>query len=428
MLPGLSRGNTDMRIFFRVVRNIFPLLILYTFIAGRILAAEIVELGNMALNCNEDPACINRLHPAIPMITKARPGDTIIFNTRNTTDFDLEPGAPPDPRANDPGSGTIHPLTGPVHIEGAEPGDVLKVRILDIEPGPWAFTMITPIGFLSDQITGPLRVLWKLNRDYAVSEDLPGVRIPNQSFPGIVTVLPGPDQHARMLDREAALLAAGGAVMPPAHVTHASPEHICGESGTHAGECLRTIPPREHGGNLDIRYLQKGVSIYISCYIQGCGLAVGDLHYAQGDGEVTGTALEMDAVVTLTTELIRGGSQPVRGPHYEGPSSLLDIPSRSFYATTGFPLKGKNEVPPDMVYLGSEKVAQLENLSKDISLAARNALLEMIDYISDNYGYTTEQAYIITSVAVDLRIGQLVDAPNVGVTAILPLDIFERPP
>ena len=100
--------------------------------------------------------------------------------------------------------------------------------------------------------------------------------------------------------------------------------------------------------------------------------------------------------------------------------------SESFYATTGFPIKKKGEVPPDLEYLASKKIAGLENLSKDISLAARNALMEMIDYISDTFGYSKEQAYIIASIAVDLRIGQLVDAPNVGVTAILPLDIFEE--
>ena len=214
--------------------------------------------------------------------------------------------------------------------------------------------------------------------------------------------------------------------MPPTNTQYASPQEICGENGSHAGECLRTIPPREHGGNMDIRYLQIGVSIYLPCYLPGCGLAIGDLHYIQGDGEVSGTALEMDATVTLTTEVIKDGRRLGRGPHYEGPSSLLDIPSRSFYATTGFPIKEKGEVPPDMEYLESSKVADLENLSKDISLAARNALLEMIDYISETYGYSKEQAYIIASIAVDLRIGQLVDAPNVGVTAILPLDIFEQ--
>jgi formamidase len=229
-----------------------------------------------------------------------------------------------------------------------------------------------------------------------------------------------------MLAREAELLEAGGAVMPPTYLTHASPAEVCGEGGSHAGECLRTIPPREHGGNMDIRYMQRGVSIYLPCQVEGCGLAIGDLHYAQGDGEVSGTALEMDATVTVTTELIEDGPALDRGPHYEGEATALDIPSRRFYATTGFPLKAEGDVPPDMAYLESGKVAGLENLSKDISLAARNALLEMIDYIAETYGYTRQQAYLIASVAVDLRIGQLVDQPNVGVTAILPLDIFEE--
>ena len=360
-----------------------------------ISAQQIIEIGDNSTNCLNDPHCINRLHPAIPMIAKAKPGSTIVFHIRNASDFDLDPSAPPDPRINDEEIGTVHPLTGPVHIEGAEPGDILKVRILDIAPGKWAFTVIAGIGFVSDKIKGPLRVLWKLNRDYAVSDDLPGVRLPNRSFPGIVTVLPGPEQYSEMMARESELLAAGGAVMPPTNTQHASPQEICGENGSHAGECLRTIPPREHGGNMDIRYLQTGVSIYLPCYIPGCGLAIGDLHYIQGDGEVSGTALEMDATVTLTTEVIKDGRRLGRGPHYEGPSSVLDIPSRSFYATTGFPIKEKGEVPPDMEYMESSKVADLQNLSKDISLAARNALLEMIDYISETYGYSKEQAYII---------------------------------
>jgi len=387
-------------------------------------AQDIVEVGDRSAPCYEDSGCFNRFHPAIPMAARAKPGDTIVLHARNAGDFDLDPSAPPDPRDGDPGMGTVHSLTGPVHIEGAEPGDVLKVRILDIAPGAWAQTLISQIGFVSDQVPGPLRVLWKLNRDYAVSDDLPGVRLPNRSFPGIVTTIPGPAEHAAMLAREAALLEQGGAVMGP-HATHAVPEAICGEGGSHADECLRTIPPREHGGNLDIRYMQTGVVLYLPCYVAGCGLAVGDLHYIQGDGEVSGTALEMDATVTLTTEVLKDGPDLSRGPHYEGEATLLDIPSRRFYATTGFPLKGKGEVPPDMAYLGAPKIAGLENLSKDIALAARNALLAMIDHISEEYGYTREQAYIICSVAVDLRIGQLVDQPNVGVTAILPLDIFE---
>ena len=106
------------------------------------------------------------------------------------------------------------------------------------------------------------------------------------------------------------------------------------------------------------------------------------------------------------------------------PVSVLRIPSGRFYAVTGFPLKEKDDVPANLAYLGSGKISGLSNLSGDIHLAARNALASMIDYIVSEYGYDRTQAYMIASVAVDMRIGQLVDVPNVGVTAILPLDIF----
>ncbi len=386
---------------------------------------DIVVLGGEGRHCGEDPSCINRLHPAIPTAARARPGQTIVFKARNASDFILDPASTyDDPRQGDPQIGTVHPLTGPVHIEGAEPGDVLAVTLLDIAPGPFGYTSVSPIGFVSDHITGAFRALWRLTRTDAVTDDVPGVRVPNASFPGIVTVLPGREQLDAMLSREAELVALGGAGFPP-HALHASPAAVCGPNGSHAEECLRTLPPREHGGNLDIRYLQVGVTLYLPCYIEGCGLAIGDPHFAQGDGEVSGTAIEMDADFTVTTRLIKDGPALTRGPHFEGPVRVLDIPSRRFYATTGFPLKAVGAVPPDMRYLGAtERIAGLRNLSKDVSLAARNALIEMIDYISATYGLTPEQAYVVASVAVDLRIGQLVDAPNVGVTALLPLDIF----
>ena len=389
-----------------------------------IQAQDVILVGDNALNCLEDPNCINRLHPSIPMTSFAKAGDTIYFNSRNCDDIDLNPDAPEDPRLGDPEWGTVHPMAGPVYIEGAETGDVLKVTIQKIIPGEWAFTL-TEGGFLSDEVGNTLFVKWKLDSEYATSDDLPGIRLPNRSFPGIVTVLPGIEQHAKILARESELLKAGGSVMMPS-AKYASPIEICGEGGTFSEECLRTIPPREQGGNLDIRYLQAGVTIYLPCELPGCGLAIGDAHYIQGDGEVSGTALEMDATVIVTTEVLKDGPKLSRGPHFEGPSSLLNIPSERFYATTGFPLKDREAIPSDLEYLASEKIPQLENLSKDVSLAAKNALLEMIDYISQTYGYTREESYLIASVAVDLRIGQLVDVPNVGVTAILPLDIFVK--
>ena len=398
---------------------------LYLSAAAAAAQDEILVLGGTGRHCGEDPHCVNRLHPAIPMAARAEPGQTIVFRARNASDFDLDPASTyDDPRAGAAQIATVHPLTGPVHIEGARPGDVLAVTLLDIAPGPFGYTSVSPIGFVSDHVSGSFRALWRLNRTAAVSDDLPGVRVPNASFPGIVTVLPGPDELAVMLSREAELRAVGGAGFAP-YPLHASPAAVCGPGGSHAAECLRTLSPREHGGNLDIRYLQVGVTLYLPCYVEGCGLAIGDPHFAQGDGEVSGTAIEMDADFTLTTRLIQDGPELRRGPHFEGPVRVLDIPSRRFYATTGFPLKAAGEVPPDMRYLGaSERIGGLRNLSKDVSLAARNALLEMIDYMTATYGLTREQAYVVASVAVDLRIGQLVDAPNVGVTALLPLDIF----
>ncbi len=387
-------------------------------------AAEVVIIGGEGHDYRADPGCFNRIHPEIPMVARAEPGQTILLHTRNSEDIDLDPGAPPDPREADPQFGAVHPLTGPVHINGAKRGDVLAVTLLDIEPGAYGMTLITPDGLVSDAIAGPLKVRWRLNRQFAVSDALPGVRIPNASFPGVVTVLPGAAEHTRMLRREVELAAAGGTVYGP-HPLYASPDSICGPAGTHKDECLRTIPPREHGGNLDIRYLGVGATLYLPCYIDGCGLAVGDVHFAQGDGEVAGTAIEMDAHVSLTTRLIKDGPELLRGAHFEGPARLLEIPSRTFYATTGMPLKPRGDVPPDMAYLAAPKIATLENLSKDLTLAARNALLEMIDHIQRAYGLTREQAYIVASVAVDLRIGQVVDAPNVVVTAILPTDIFQ---
>ena len=380
-------------------------------------------IGREGNQCAED-TCINRLHHAIPMKARAWPGQTILFKTRNAGDYHLDPSSTyVDPRGSERQIGAVHPLTGPVHIEGAVAGDTLKVTILDIVPGPFGYTRVGGFGFIGDQVQESLYLLWHLSQAAAVTPDIPGVRIPKASFPGVVTVLPGPEETRRMLDREVALANAGGAVSLPSP-DFAVPATVCGPQGEHAGECLRTFPPREHGGNLDTRYLGAGATIYLPCYLDGCGLAFGDAHFAQGDGEVSGTAIEMDADITVTTEIIKGRNQMTRGPHYEGPAHLLDIPSGRFYATTGFPIKQFGEIPPDMLYLDAPGIAGLENLSNDISLSARNALLEMIDYIVESHGLTRAQAVAVASVAVDLRISQVVDSPNVGVTAILPLEIF----
>jgi formamidase len=395
-----------------------------TLVIARDATAEIA-VGDRSVSCAEDPACINRLHPEIPMVAKADPGERIVFLGRDAFDLTLDPdkfsSAKSIPRE---GVGIVHALTGPVFINGAEAGDVLAVTIQAMEPDKVGWTKAGPFGFAGDQFgTDERFIVWRINDDYAVSDALPGVRIPNASFPGVVTTLPGEKLLADVLARETQLLESGGVVMNP-DPDEAYPAMLCGVEGTKPSECLRTIPPREHGGNMDIRYITTGTTVYLPCYIDGCGLAVGDFHYAQGDGEVAGTAIEMGGKMTVTARIVEDPPNLSRGPHYEGPVSVLGIPSKRFYAVTGFPLKEKDSVPANLAYLDSKKIAGLRNLSSDINLAARNALAAMIDYIVSEYGYDRTQAYIIASVAVDMRIGQLVDVPNVGVTAILPLDIF----
>ncbi len=204
------------------------------------------------------------------------------------------------------------------------------------------------------------------------------------------------------------------------------PASVCGPQGSHKAECLRTIPPRENGGNMDVQQMQIGTTLFLPCFIDGCGLFVGDVHYAQGDGEVSGTAVEMGAVVTVNTAILKGKGKDITSPHFEGGAQLVNIAPKNFYATVGFPLKAKGEVPPFMAYLDGKKIADLENMSEDLTQAARAALIDMIDYIVREHGLSREQAYILSSVAVDLVVGQVVDVPNYTVSAILDLDVFVK--
>jgi formamidase len=177
---------------------------------------------------------------------------------------------------------------------------------------------------------------------------------------------------------------------------------------------------------MDIQQMQIDTTTLFPCFVDGCGLFVGDVHYAQGDGEVSGTAIEMGATVTVRTEILEGLGDEITSPHFRGGQQLKTIAPTKLYATVGFPLKESGEIPPTHTYLDGQRIADLENLSEDLTLAARHALIEMIDYIQREHGLSAEQAYILSSVAVDLVIGQVVDVPNYTVSAILDLGVFEE--
>ena len=306
-----------------------------------------VEKGGT--HCADDPHCFNRYHPAIPPVARAKPGDHIVFQTRDALDSDLTVGSTADDvTALD--LNLVHPLTGPVFIEGAEQGDVLAITLVDIEPDQYGYTVIVPgFGFLRDLFPEPYIVNWKLDREVATSDEMPGVRVPMAAFMGTVGVLPGDTEVKTWLDREAALGEVGGVVLPPQPIG-ALPPDVCGPNGSHKDQCLRTIPPRENGGNMDVQQMQIGTTLLLPCFVDGCGLFVGDVHYAQGDGEVSGTAIEMGATVTVRTEVLKGRGKEITSPHFEGGEQLKAIAPANFYATVGFPLKAKGEVPavPDL--------------------------------------------------------------------------------
>jgi formamidase len=189
---------------------------------------------------------------------------------------------------------------------------------------------------------------------------------------------------------------------------------------------VRTVPPRENGGNTDMKESVVGTTVLLPCYIDGCGVFGGDVHFAMGNGEVAGTTIEMGAKVRLQTKVIPGGASRITTMHIEGGAQLKKLAPSSFYSISGLPIKREGEVPVFSTYLGGKKIAPLANLSEDLTLAARNATLNMIDFLVKTKGLTREQAYVLTSVAVDLNIAQAVNYPNVGVTAILNRDVFKE--
>ena len=385
----------------------------------------IVEVKKKGPHCEQDPNCFNRYHPAIKPVARAKPGDQIVVHTRDALDSNLNINSKPkDVTAID--VNLIHPMTGPIYIEGAKRGDVLAIKLVNITPNEYGYTTIIPgFGFLPDLYTEPFIANWKLNRVEAVSAEVPGVRIPMNGFMGSVGVMPGAEEVEKWLARETQLGAAGGVALPP-EPTSARPAEICGPKGSHKDKCLRTIPPRENGGNMDVKQMVEGTTLLLPCFVDGCGLFIGDVHFAQGDGEVAGTAIEMGAVVTVETSIRKGMASVVKQPMFEGGSQIKKLEPDSFHAVVGYPLKAAGEVPPQWTYLDSAKIKPLTNLSNDVTLAARNSLINMIDWLKTTKGLTKEQAFVVTSVACDLRISNVVDVPNYAVTTICPMNIFDK--
>jgi formamidase len=351
----------------------------------------------------------NRWHEAIEPVVEVEKGDTVVYETRDAFDGQLDG----ESTAEDVGNldlNVVHPLTGPVYVKGAEPGDLLEVELVAVEADPWeqwGYTVEVPgFGFLRDEFPDPFIVHWRLHgNEYAESEQLPGVRIRSNPHPGVLGLAPSAELRQRATEREGALAERGGFALPP------DPGGAVPTDEAIAREALRTIPPRETAGNIDIKQLSPGTTVLLAVYAQGALVSTGDVHYAQGDCEACGTAIEVRTRVHLRFGIRKGEAerrgirdlQFFRDDYFTRPE--LAVPRR-FFATTG---------------IGVHKDGT--NESEDLSLSAKNALLNMIEYL-ETRGFDRQQAYALCSVAVDLRVSQVVDVPNLLVSALLPLDIF----
>jgi acetamidase/formamidase len=291
-----------------------------------------------------------------PPRLRIQSGDTVVFETLEASAGQIRPDSSSEAlRSLD--FAYIHPLTGPVYIEGAEPGDALEVEIVRIKHKGWGWNGVIPgFGLLSDDFPEPYLHHYRIGDTYC--EFRPDILIPYEPFCGVMGVAP----------RE------------PGRFT--------------------TIPPRENAGNIDIRHLTPGTKVFFPVLFPGALFSCGDCHSAQGDGEVNGTGIETMMSVTLTFTLRKGAH----------------IPELRFITPPGEKLTVADE--------GGYFVTTAHG--PDLFANAQQAIRYMIDHLSSEHHMTREQAFCLCGAAVDLKISEIVDAPNWIVSAYLPLSIFTR--
>ncbi len=293
----------------------------------------------------------NRLEPALEI----DPGAEVSFRARDASDEQLGPGSTSADVARLDFT-RVNPVSGPVFVKGARPGDALEVEILEFAPADWGWTAIIPgFGLLADEFPDPWLRISRIDPERRAVAFADGVTLPYEPFPGTI------------------------GVAPP-------------EPGEHS-----VVPPRRWGGNMDIKHLRAGTTLLLPVGVEGALFSVGDTHAAMGDAEVCGTAVETAMDVTLRIGLRRGLDLPA--PQYRMPAGeLARTQGSAYHVCTG--------IAPDLLE------------------ATRAATRALIDHLGETRGLDRQEAYALCSVAADLRIHEVVDAPNWLVGAFIPDDIF----
>ena len=364
---------------------------------------------------------MNRWHPDIPMVEMFKPGDEFRVECFDWTGGQIVD----DDKANDVRDvdlTKVHYLSGPFGVEGAEPGDLMVVDLLEIgylPASPWGFTGIFAKenggGFLVDHYPQARKAIWKFHGMYTDSRHVPGVRFPGMVHPGLIGCLPDRKLLETANKREAELLATNPNRVPPLLAPPYAETALMGQmtgkkAHEAAAEAWRTVPPREHGGNCDIKNLSRGSRIFFPVYVKGGGLAMGDIHWSQGDGEITFCgAVEMAGWIDIGVDVIKGGMSKY------GITNPIFMPSRT--------------EPQFSDYIVFEGISVDETTGKqhylDAHIAYRRACLNAIEYLK-KFGFTGEQAYVIIGTApCEGRISGIVDIPNACCTLAIPTAIFD---
>jgi len=267
----------------------------------------------------------------IPPVLTVPSGAIIEAFGEEASDEQIKLGDGPEVLANlkfDP----IHPLTGPVYVEGAEPGDVLKVKLLEVELQDWGWNSILPgFGFLAEDFTEPYLKTYKTEPGQSHIDFTEKIKIPLRPFPGVMGVAPATEKM------------------------------------------LSTIPPRENGGNMDDPNMVEGTTVYFPVFVEGALFSIGDGHATQGAGEVCGTAIEAPMRFVYQVEVIKG-KRSIKEPEYE---------TDDYYAVTAFGTSIDEAAKKAVAYMVDYLVAE-HNLNRNeayalCSLAGDLKIAEVVD-------------------------------------------------
>lgn len=391
-----------------------------------------VDVDNEA---DEQPGAnpFNRWHPDIPATVEADPGETMRLEALDWTGGQIQDNDNAN-EVRDVDLTQVHYLAGPVHVNGAEPGDLLKVEFHDIGPlngrAEFGFTGTFPQqkagGFLTDHFPDAAKSIWDIDGYTVSSRHIPDVRYQGKIHPGLAGCVPSHELLEEWNEREQELIDKHeedpesihnhptGEETPPVANPPTKEGALMGEMDAEEAEeaaekGARTVPPRENGGNHDIKDLSIGSTVYFPVYVEGGKFGVGDFHASQGDGEITFCgAIEMAGYVDVTFGLVKDGMEkhgvdhPIFEPGNRGPTF-------EDYVT----------------FCGYSVTEDGEQHYIDSHTAYRRACLQAIDYLK-KFGYTGQQAlHLLGTVPVEGRHSGVVDVPNACSTLALPKGVFD---